>query len=822
MEHLDNFTLHVKNEEKVLQKIQITEPGIISIGSSSSSNITINAPGISRQHINLEFRNGQLLITDQGSSNGSFINQKRLDALQAYSITENTSIILASGVISLYIEIIKNEKQEKNQLIPDDMSREQADQSSESSQIATLLKQQGQVIIGRSVKCDLVLPSLQVSRQHAVLRQKDSQVTIEDFSTTNGTYINGNRIVGVVVVLPSDKITVGPSTFYIDGGIVDLQYSIVAENIEKKYPNGFVGLNKMSIKIASKEFVALMGPSGCGKSTLLKGLNGANPITSGSITIQGVKLNNNNFNTLKKHIGYVPQDDIVHGELSVEKTLFYAAKLRMAKDVTNDEISQKIDQVLTSLNLDASSIRHNRIDELSGGQRKRISIAVELLNDPTILFLDEPTSPLDPETIEDFLGCIRNLVEEGQTVIMVTHKPSDLDYVDKVIFLSKGGYQTYFGDKNTILSHFNRNTLIEVYSLMKNATTGKEWYEKWVKDHPDPKIEKQNENLQPKPATSMIRQYYWLSLRYLNIKRNDFWNLALLLAQPFIIGFLLVFIFASLQLSVLFMMAISAVWFGVSNASKEIVSELAIYERERMFNLNIANYIASKVTVLSLIAFIQVIIFVGIVYLTYGGETNEIKLWLFWPNVGFMFFLAVSATIFGLLLSAVFTNTEKVMTFVPIALMPQIMLAGIIAQLDSNIKTVLSYFTLGRWGTEGFAHIQDFSAEKLGEWATEDQSIPASVMQLLPKTPEQPQSPPSPSGSGSSTTPAEPPAPPPIEMELQPQGAMEQLNFYDLDKNLISLFPESFGGVVSAIMALNVLCLLGIYVALKTKDKRFV
>jgi ABC transport system ATP-binding/permease protein len=809
MTAINNFVLFIRKDNSTLKKLAISNDGTYTIGRSESCDIAIDEPALSRVHLSVTLQDGNLSVQDR-SSNGSAIGNQRLGKEQAHAITKNTTIDLSEGAITLQLSI----NETTSTRIPTKVPTQHSELSSEMDAIFPKLKAKGKLTFGRSENCDIVLASLQVSRQHAVLELQGSEIVLNDLQTTNGTFVNGERITGPTTITPDDQINIGSSLFALEGGTVDLQYAIVADNIEKTYPKGFVGLNTMSIKIPSREFVALMGPSGCGKSTLLKSLNGASPITGGSITIQGLQLNNSNFNTLKKHIGYVPQDDIVHRELSVEKTLFYAAKLRMAKDVSNDEINEKINQVLKSLNLDASTIRHNRISELSGGQRKRISIAVELLNDPTILFLDEPTSPLDPETIEDFLNCIRNLVKKGQTVIMVTHKPSDLDYVDKVIFLSKGGYQTYYGNKNEVFEYFNKDSIIEVYSLMKTPDSGKQWNAKWVEQNPASNEKDQSEALAPKPATSMLRQYYWLSARYFNIKWNDAWNLVLLLAQPFIIGLLLVFIFRDMQLSVLFLMAVSAVWFGVSNASKEIVSELAIYERERMFNLSIFNYIASKISILSIIALVQVLIFVSIIYFTYEFRAGEVRLWQYAPHAAFMFFLSVSATIFGLFLSSIFSNTEKVMTFVPIVLMPQIMLAGVMAKMDNDLKIFLSYFTLGRWGTEGFAHIQDHSATTLGHWADKDQSIPASVLQFLPKPPQAP-------------TGGNPPAPPnqdtsaAIEMELQPQGAIEQLDFYDASKDLISLFPQDFAGVVSAIILLNGLFLLGIYIALKRRDNRF-
>lgn len=792
----------------------LSQNGDYDIGRSDTCFASVNAELLSRQHLVIRYLDGRVFVTDNNSSNGSIIGDLKLVGGQPYEVQLPSTILLANG--SIHVELrsstLASTTSHANSSAPQVSPTTSQPQlgpvthnGSENNELHQLLLTRGQVLIGRSFDCNYVIDSLQASRKHALLMLADGQITLKDLDTTNGTFVNGEKISGSVSISTTDEITIGTTTFAIESGRVELEYAIVADNIEKVYARGVVGLNTMSLKIPSKQFIALMGPSGCGKSTLLKGLNGANPVTSGAITVQGLKLNNSNYNTLKKYIGYVPQDDIVHGELSVARTLFYAAKLRISDDVTKREIKDKISTVLASLNLDTDAIRKSKVCDLSGGQRKRVSIAVELLNDPKILFLDEPTSPLDPETIEDFLSCIRRLVSKGQTVIMVTHKPSDLDYVDQVIFLSKGGYQTYYGDKKQLLNHFEKDNIIEVYSMMKNPGEGQQWYQHWVSQNPASALEVKQEVLAKKSNTALIGQFFWLSVRYFNIKINDHANLLLLLAQPLIIGGLLVFIFSKLQVSVMFMMAVSAVWFGVSNAAKEIVSELPIYERERMYNLNIFNYIASKLTVLSFIACIQVTIFIAITHLAYrnvNGEASDVQLWSVSATALFMLLLSVSATLFGLFLSAVFTTTEKVMTFVPIALMPQIMLAGIIAPLDNNIKILLSYLTLGRWGTEGFAHIQDGAARELEKWTNEKADIPASVMVRVFNPPA--------AGNKDNAT------------EFATQGAMQQLNLYNDNTEMVSLFPESFTGVLIAITLINVLAFGGLLLALRSKDKRFI
>lgn len=798
---IQRFDVHIiDNAGQVLQTIPIQKSGTYSIGKAANCQISIDIPNLAEKQFVLKLESGMLTIADTSTQNSTVLVGQTLTSNKAFKLKADVNVEFG-GDVAFLIEVEKYLKRSND--AASQHADVQVEPKTNTSAVLQKLKQKGEIVIGRSASSDVFIDSLQVSRRHAVIKmQNESSITIEDLNTTNGTYVNGVRIVGEVPIQLDDHINVGSEVFVLDGEVVTHENAIIAENIEKIYSGGYVGLHKLSIEVPSNQFVALMGPSGCGKSTLLKCLNGASPATSGSITIQGLVLNNANYNTLKKHIGYVPQDDVLHGQLSVERTLFYAAKLRMSGDVSNEEIDQKINQVLHNLNLDAANIKNNKVSELSGGQRKRISIAVELLNDPTILFLDEPTSPLDPETIEDFLSCIRELTTKGHTVIMVTHKPSDLDYVDKVIFLGKGGYLAYYGDKSLVAKYFDKQNFIEVYSIMKETEVSRKWYEKWLMQFPISDAPRAVENFVPKPETSILSQYFWLTMRYLNVKWNDLGNLFLLFSQPVIIGFMLVYIFKNLQINVLFMMSITAIWFGVSNASKEIVSELPIYERERMYNLNIANYILSKITVLSVIALIQSLIFVLIVYFAYQFRGDPVEIWRLGSNVSFVFFLSMSATLFGLLLSSVFNNAEKVMTVVPIVLIPQILLSGAIAKVDSSIKVILSYMTFGRWGTEGLANIQDRNAEELGHWADKDSTIPASIMQHLPKTEQ----------SGSELN---------IDMVLQPQGAMKQLNYYDDKLDLISLFPQSLTGVMMGLMLLNLISFIGIYVALKRKDSKF-
>jgi len=740
------------------------------------ADIEINDKKVSRQHGVIKVVDEKLFITDLASTNGIYINGKRIPSGELVPISEKDVIQIGSSELKLYFRRVAS----KRNTTPESFSKLEKTFSFQEK-----IKQEKEVQIGRLSTNDIVFKDPTVSRVHAKLSYEDNDFWVEDLGSVNHTYVNGKKVKAKTKLQDSDVVTI---SFYIINlleGTKDLREESIAINavaIQKVYPNNKIGLQSVSIEIPPSNFVALMGPSGCGKSTLLKCLNGDNPATAGEVFIHGLSLREN-FNLIKKKIGYVPQDDIVHKELTVYKTLFYAAKLRLPDDTSNKEIDTRIDKVISDLNLDQDKekdIKSIKVGDLSGGQRKRIAIAVELLTEPSILFLDEPTSPLDPETIESFLTSIKKLASNGTTIIMVTHKPEDLNYVDQVVFLGVQGHMVYKGPARALISSFKANNIVEVYSKMSHIDEVKDRYIKpntlGYHNQVDSKMERE------KPD-SLWLQLYWLAARYLNIKLNDKENLFLLLAQPLIIGGLVCLVFNQFRIGVLFLMTISAIWFGVSNAAKEIVGELSVYRRERMFNLNINMYILSKWSILSLIALVQAILFVTIVYLNFKYNTyagfEAVYLKPFWESMGFMFFLSFSASLIGLWLSALLNTTEKVMTVVPIILMPQIMLAGVMTKINTTLVEVLSFFTLGRWGTEGFSRLQD-------EASPDANSVIVGQLQEI----------------------ASP--------------AMDVLDLYDKDLiNKGTLIGGAFNGFdenIIAITALNILFYIMIYYALKKKD----
>ena len=690
-----SFKLFFYKESQLFKKVVIEKDFLLMIGSDSSCDIRISNNRVSRNHCQVIFsKENGLKIVDLNSSNGTYLNGFKLKAGNTYSLNLKDQVQLA-GVSGIIISVGSENTQSKG--------------LEDQKNILELFNNTEMIVVGRDSSCDLRINDTRISRRHASIKKiTNDKFLLKDLDSLNGIYVNGSKVNGSRTISKKDNIFLGKYLLKIDGRAKDLsdELAISAIGIEKVYPNqkkGKKALHKMDISVPSRSLLAIMGPSGCGKSTLLKSLNGESPPTKGKVLIFNQDLISN-YEYLKTQIGYVPQDDIVHKQLTVEQSLYFAAKLRIA-NINNDDINIKIDQILSELNI--SHIKKNLISDISGGQRKRVSIAIELLTDPMLLFLDEPTSPLDPQTIEDFLNILKKLSENGTTVIMVTHKPEDLDYMDEVIFMAdnNGGKIVYYGDSTKYKDYFNVNNAVSVFSQISGGNS-KKWVDKYSNPRPLSTTQDKEKILVNKSNQSSVGQFFWLTYRYFKIKTNDRVNTSIMLLQAPIIAALACLVFNEVTLSVLFIMAVSSVWFGSTNAAREIVGELPIYKRERMYNLRLIPYIFSKITVLSLFSIIQSFVFVYI--LSFNYDNSDYDLFFNNPFSAFiwMSFLTISSTFLGLLLSAIFDTSEKVLAVVPIVLIPQIMLAGLVAKIGSKTVEFISYLTFTRWGIEGFGNIQ--------------------------------------------------------------------------------------------------------------------
>ena len=676
-------------------------PRPVVIGNSAEADVMIPVPELSSRQAVVSWQEDQLIL-ETGLGEGRVRLNREI-------IAPKTRVRLQSGdrfdVAGVQFQLSEGKAAS---LSPADEEAADMDTRTRTGPASLLAlveaKRQGNgiILIGRHPDCDIVLNDPTISKHHAAIEcHTDGSLVVRDCESSNGTYLNGERLRGSHVLHRADLLLVGPFQIQVKSGVKDIrkESAIQAIRIRKVYPNGYVGLQDATITVTAGTLMAVMGPSGCGKSTLLKCMNGDMPATEGKVLIHGLDLITH-YEYLKNKIGYVPQDDIVHGDLTVEQSLFFAAKLRL-ENTNTAHIRKKIDDVLQRLGIE--HIRKNKVKGISGGQRKRVCIAVELLTDPLILFLDEPTSPLDPQTIEEFLGILQRLAAQGTTVIMVTHKPEDLHFMDSVVFLAKGGHMVYNGQADQYCEYFGVDHAVGVFATIDQDA------EQWIQD-----FRLTQDTSQPhipaagQPAKGKGKPWFvelgWLTARYLCIKTSDLVNTGLLISQAPIIAGLICLIFSELSLAVLFFCTISAIWFGANNAAREIVGELAIYRRERMFNLKLMPYIGSKMIVLTLFSAIQAGIYIAILWLRYRG--SEVPLEHPLKLFSWMVLVSASATALGLALSAKVDSTEKVMTLVPIVLLPQIMLAGVVARVSNAMVECLSYLALSRWAMNGFGLIQ--------------------------------------------------------------------------------------------------------------------
>ena len=423
------------------------------------------------------------------------------------------------------------------------------------------------ITIGRFPNNMVVLDHPLVSGYHARLeRVRSGNYRVIDLGSTNHVFVNGQQV-RVRELHPEDTIRIGPfSLVYTGKQLVqeDGSYSIRVDAVHLKTSGRHfhVLLHDISLDIPARSFVAIVGSSGVGKSKLLNALSGVQPARRGRVLYNGQDYYRNlaSFNT---QIGYVPQDDIVHPDLTVAQALYYTAKMRLPKDFTRSQIRQRIDEVL-----DEVEIRHRRnhlVKNLSGGERKRVSIALELLANPSIFFLDEPTTGLDPGLDRRMIQLLRKLADKGHTIVLVTHATNDIHYCDYVCFLAMGGRMAFYGPPTEALAYFGTRDYAEIYNALEPGINGDRripaeaeenfkrspYYRQYVKEPVDRAVagrealfERMEVERRPRRARPR-RQFGLLTRRYIRLLTHDPNMLMTLLLQAPIIGLLLFYLAAS-------------------------------------------------------------------------------------------------------------------------------------------------------------------------------------------------------------------------------------------------------------------------------------
>lgn len=603
--------------------------------------------------------------------------------------------------------------------------------------------------LGRDPENDVVLDTPIVSRFHAQIERVGQRYRIQDLNSSNGTFVNEERLSETTWLSQDDTIRIGPHRFVMGEDALaqyDETTGLHADvyNLQKWVRKDLNILQNISLVFKPREFIVLVGQSGGGKSTLLDAISGYRPATHGQVLINDVDAYKN-FDAIRNNIGYVPQKDIIHMELTIYQAMDYAARLRMPPDTTPDERHQRIMEVLDDLDL--THRQDVQVSGLSGGQQKRVSIGVELLTKPGLFFLDEATSGLDPGTETSLMQLLRRLADQGRTIVLVTHATKNVMLADKVIFLARGGYLSWFGPPDEALEYFNqyrndtqrRTSSMEfdrIYNILDDPSLGtpEDWNDRFL-SHPayqkyilQPLEEKhhapaastgspvvpESQRAAPKvqAQVSALRQFLILSSRNIKILTRDKVSLALMLfAAPF--AGLMDLLIGSASgrnaydfyegspetiLTSFFIIIIFSMFIGSLSQMREIVKEDQIYRRERLVNLKILPYILSKIWVAVILALYHAFAYVGIHYLAFEMPGGTLEFGLLYIT---MFFLVFSGMMLGLFASAWSSNANTVPMMVILLIMPQIVLSGALVSLPGPVSMPAST----RWAFEAFMSI---------------------------------------------------------------------------------------------------------------------
>jgi len=490
-----------------------------------------------------------------------------------------------------------------------------------------------------------------------------------------------------------------------------------AIGVSRKLKSGKALLNDISFSIEPGELVAIVGGSGAGKTTLLNALAGVAPPTSGHVRYDGRDYYEN-IDEFRHALGYVPQDDIIHRDLPLETTLRYSAHLRLPADSSPTEKEMAVQEALNVLGLAERSALP--VKALSGGQRKRASIGVELLTRPRIFFLDEPTSGLDPAMSAELMRLLRRLADDGCTIVLTTHVTQDIGVCDKVIVLARDGHLAFHGPPQRALEYFDAAAFDEIY--VRVAEDEPSTWSGRFRSSTDfrgpgpgsaPAWAVADERGQK--AVGSFRQWLLLTRRNFDMLWRSPLTLAILLGSPLMVILMFAMLFKggafdnenpspSATIMILFWVAFGAFFFGLTYGLLQICTEFPIFFRERLVNVRILPYVASKVAVLG-----PVLIFICILMLGVLKVSDRL------PALGFEIYAEMSVTLIlsafaalalGLLMSALVSNPEQATIALPMLCFPQVLFSGAILPVPimAFLGKTMSALMSDRWSFESLGH----------------------------------------------------------------------------------------------------------------------
>lgn len=674
--------------------------GVLTLGRSDDNDVVLADERASRHHARVSAADGGFTITDLGSRHGTYLNGERL--------TDQGRALEPGDAIAIGDQVLRFLGGQETRVGSSD---------GPVADVETVVFDANRLSIGRDAANDVVLADPNVSRFHAEVTRDSNAVEIVDLGSRNGTRLNGAPTERGRLE-PGAEIGIGPYRLVFDGdsflarddhGALRLDATAVTMEIKDK-----TILTPTSLSIEPGELVAIIGESGAGKSTLLKALAGVTRPSAGQITLNGEDL----FARLTD-VGYVPQDDIVHRMLNVREALSYAARLRLPQDVSDEEIDTAVARVLGELSLDEHA--DTLIGSLSGGQRKRTGVAAELLNRPSVLFLDEPTTGMDPGLETQMMQLFKQLSRGGRAVAVVTHATKNLALCDRVVIMGRGGVLTYDGAPAGAAEFFGVEDYDGIYTALPTKPPA-EWqadYEasELSRERPEaPQPEASKAERRPARALPQLRV---LISRYLKLFVRDRRNLMLLLGQAPILALFGAALFKSGlfgtpgnpddAVNLLFLMVIVVIWLGAIDAAPEIVKERGVVEREAAVGTRLSAYLMSKLTVLFGLVAVQTLLYAGVLLLFRPLESS---FGTYATVFGLLLVTGFAAVTMGLLVSSIVSNQDQALSLIPLAVIPQLLFAGSIVPLERMAEPAktLADAIFAQWSLAGVGTAIDMNA----------------------------------------------------------------------------------------------------------------
>jgi ABC-type multidrug transport system ATPase subunit/pSer/pThr/pTyr-binding forkhead associated (FHA) protein len=579
-------------------------------------------------------------------------------------------------------------------------------------------REQTAITVGREADNTVWLIDPLVSRRHAVVDRSPDGDLIRDLGSVNGTFVNGEQIDGPHPLRSGDTVVIGSTSLTWDGQILATRrpapFALQARHLSVCVGDRTL-LDDVSLSVPTSSLVAIIGPSGAGKSTLLGAMTGLRPAGVGSVTWDGFDLYDH-YDQLRSSIGLVPQEDILHPPLTVRRALGFAAELRFPPDTTPEERATRVDQVLTEVELHERA--DQRIDSLSGGQRKRTSIALELLTAPPLLYLDEPTSGLDPDLDRQVMRVLRGLADAGRVVVVVTHNMAQLELCDRVLLLATGGRTAFYGPPSELLPFFDVATYPDLFAALATPGTVERFASSPMRQAyigpigAVPAARRQTPRELVKVATP-LRQWWTLVRRNAAVAAADRMLLTLLVSMPLLLGALAHTVPGGAGLSVvesggsiteaksrIVVLVLGAALMGGALSVRELVKERAIYLREHAVGVSTPAYLVSKAVVLGTLVGAQAVVFTLIALagvpapdspLALGSGRLEI--------IVAIAAVAIAVVMVGLAISAAVRTSDQMMPALGGLVMAQLVLCGGLVPVDGRAGLEqVAWLMPARWG----------------------------------------------------------------------------------------------------------------------------